>query len=328
MQSKILTKVDIPGFDWESGKVRDWTDIELSQRLIISTDRISAFDVVLPNGITDKGWVLNQLSVFWRNFLKERFPDSRNDLVSSNDESCLAYLGVLIPEQKETLKGRMMLVRMAEVIPVECVVRGYISGSLWEKYSGLQGKYSFSKIPIWDHELPLGLEENSQLPEPIFTPTTKAPSGEHDTPLRFVEMKQHIERWLSEHPEIQKKTSPELLAQTIRSDSLGFYQAAQEHARSRGIIIADTKFEFGIVAGELCLIDEVLTPDSSRFWPLVTYKPGGPQPSYDKQPVRDWLKASGWNKKPPAPELPSKVVRTTTERYKEAYQRLTGKSLD
>lgn len=327
---KILIDVrdKVPGLEWESGKVRDWTDVGLGQRLIVSTDRISAFDKVLPNGIADKGWVLNQLSVFWRNFLKERFPDSQNDIVSSNDESCFAYLGVLTPEQKEVLRGRMMLIRKAEVIPVECVVRGYISGSLWGKYAQLRGKYSFAQIPVWDHELPLGLEESSQLPEPIFTPTTKAPSGEHDTPLRFGEMEQHIEEWLKGHPEIQKKTNYKLLAETMRSNSLDFYGVAKEYARDRGITIADTKFEFGVLEGILLVIDELLTPDSSRFWDLEKYEPGRSQESFDKQPVRDWLTKSGWNKKLPAPELPPEVVRATTERYKEAYQRLTGKSLD
>lgn len=323
MKNRILidAKSEIPGFEWQSGKVRDWVEVGLGQRLIISTDRISAFDVVLPNGIAGKGWVLNQLSIFWRNFFKGEFPGLANDLVSSSDESCFAYLGVLPFEQKELLEGRLMLVRNAEVIPVECVVRGYITGSGWKDYQ--------EDGTVCGIKLPSGLRESEKLRKPIFTPTTKAPSGEHDAPLNFSEMQRHIEEWVDANPGVSKiVVSSRLLAGNMRSTSLRLYEIAEDYARERGIIIADTKFEFGIIAGELCLIDEVLTPDSSRFWPMVDYKPGGPQPSFDKQPVRDWLDDSGWNKKPPAPELPPEVVQATTERYKEAYQRLTAKSLD
>lgn len=331
MENKILTSVrelDIPGVKWESGKVRDWTDnIPFSQRLIVSTDRISAFDVVLAGGILWKGWVLNQLSIFWRNYFRGKLPNIiESDLVSSADDSCLAYLGVLTPEQKAALKGRMMLVRKVPVVPVEAVVRGYASGSFWKKYVWIRNRYADNKIQVWDHELPLNLQESSELPEPIFTPTTKAPQGEHDIPLRFIEMEAHIESWIKGHPEIQGKADARILSGAIRSTSLAIYNEAREYARKRGIIIADTKLEFGW-DDRLILIDELLTPDSSRFWDADKYCPGGPQPSFDKQPVRGWLEASGWNKKPPAPALPAGVVQATTERYRKAYEILTGREL-
>jgi len=335
VKNNLLIKVDIPGFQFCSGKVRDWTDLPFfNQRLIVSTDRISAFNHVLSGGIPNKGVVLNQLSAFFKAFLKERFDlmglTLQTDLVSSDDRDCFAYLGSrLSSEQTEKLKGRMSLVKKAEPIPVEAVVRGFSCGSLWEKYSAICGKYGFDMVPVWGHELPLNLREADQLPKPIFTPTTKAPQGENDTPLRFDEMEQHVNQWLSSRPEIKKRTNARVLTEEIRSRSLTIYGIAYEYAKRRGILIADTKMEFGINIdegeAELHLIDEVLTPDSSRFWDAAEYKAGGPQPSYDKQPVRDWLVASGWDKKPPVPSLPSEVIEGTQRRYITAYERLIGK---
>ena len=332
MENTVLIKVDqlgIPGVKWQSGKVRDWVDVGLGQRLIVSTDRISAFDLVLPSGVPGKGRVLNRLSLFWRNYFWEKFPEVGSDLVSATDETCSAYLGVLTPEQKEVLVGRMMLVRKVLVVPAEAVVRGYASGSIWDKYAWTRARYPSNKVHVWDHELPFDLEESGELLEPIFTPTTKAPQGEHDMPLRFSEMEMHIETWLEKHPEIQRKTNASIISKTIRSASLDYYKSARAYAQNCGIIIADTKLEFGIdpITGELCLIDEVFTPDSSRFWSAAFYKPGCGQSSFDKQPVRDWLVDSGWNKQPPAPVLPQEVVQATINRYLQVFKMLTGRKL-
>ncbi len=333
MENDILTNIDIPG-NWQSGKVRVWLDVGLGLWLVVTTDRISAFDHVLSGGIPNKGVVLNQLSAFFKVLLKERFGRMgltlQTDLVSSDDRDCFAYLGSqLSSEQTEKLKGRMSLVKKAEPIPVEAVVRGFNCGSLWEKYSAICGKYGFDMVPVWGQELPLNLREADQLPKPIFTPTTKAPQGEHDMPLRLEEMEAHIEKWLSFYPKIQKRTSARVLTEEIRSRSLTIYDIAYEYAKRRGILIADTKMEFGINIGdgeaEFQLIDEVLTPDSSRFWDAAEYNPGGPQPSYDKQPVRDWLVASGWDKKSPAPPLPFEVIEGTQKRYNTVCERLVGK---
>jgi phosphoribosylaminoimidazole-succinocarboxamide synthase len=288
MESRVVTTVSIPGFVWTSGKVRERAivDSALGYLIFVTTDRISAFDVVLPTPIPGKGWVLNQLSIFWKKFLEGIVP---NDLVSSDEATYLAFLGQLSPELKEALKGRTVLAKSVEVIPVECVVRGYISGSFWGEYQKMRGgKLLPYKVSVHGYELPGDLRESDELLIPIFTPATKSPQG-HDINLSYEEMVDHLTIWFIKHPEIQRSTNAELLAQNLCSTSLASYMVAREYAKKRGIIIADTKFEFGIVNGRLTLIDEVLTPDSSRFWDSTTYEPGRTPPSFDKQPVRDWL---------------------------------------
>jgi len=282
------------------GKVRDIYDLD-DKLLIVATDRISAFDVVLPCGIPDKGLVLNQISCFWFEKTKHILPNHLINPVDAAD-SLRRYLPseVALPDY---LIGRSMVIVKAERIPVECVVRGYISGSAWAEYKETG---SISGMPF-----PKGLQESQELPQPLFTPTTKAESG-HDEPLT----KQELENLVG-------KTT----AQELEEKSLAIYQYARSYARSQDIIIADTKFEFGLVHGKLVLIDEALTPDSSRFWDAGQYTVGRPQPSFDKQPVRDWLVASGWNKQPPAPMLPQEIIEKTSQRYKIAYEKLVGKSL-
>jgi phosphoribosylaminoimidazole-succinocarboxamide synthase len=292
------TKLPLPLFC--RGKVRDTYNLD-DKLLIVSTDRLSAFDVVLPNPIPDKGQVLNQLSCFW---FKKTSPVMPNHLVAPVDTTDL--LKRYIPdktEQLDYLLGRSMITLKAERVPVECVVRGYISGSAWAEYKKT-GTISGIKAPK-------GLQESQELPQAIFTPTTKAEAG-HDEPLS----KKELEKLVG-------KTT----AAKLEESSLAVYRFARNYARDRGIIIADTKFEFGFVDGKLILIDELMTPDSSRFWDASLYTVGQSQPSLDKQPVRDWLVASGWNKEPPAPNLPPEVIEATTKRYREAYQRLTGKAL-
>jgi phosphoribosylaminoimidazole-succinocarboxamide synthase len=301
----LLLKTDLPNLYYQ-GKVRDTYEIGDDLFLLIATDRVSAFDVVLPNGIPDKGTVLNQMSAFWfeetRHIVPNHVVDVVNDVnwlnATYGERVCAGYYSF-----PEYLARRSMIVRKAERVDVECVVRGYISGSAWAEYE--------KSGTICGITLPVGLSESEQLPEPIFTPTTKAETG-HDEPITLDQMKSAI---------------GESLTQEIVKISLAVYDHAARYARSRGIIIADTKFEFGIVNGGLILIDELLTPDSSRFWDVETYSPGRAQPSFDKQPLRDWLAGSGWNKEPPAPELPTEVVEDTAERYREAYRRLTGKEL-
>ncbi len=278
------------------GKVRDIYDLG-SQLLIVATDRISAFDVVMPNGIPDKGRVLTQMSLFWFDFLEGVV---ENHLATADPTEYPAVIGKYIQE----LAGRSMLVRKAEVVPIECVVRGYLSGSGWKEYQ--------QKGTVCDIKMPQGLRESDQLAQPLFTPQTKAERGEHDeniSPQQAMEM-------------VGAQAYGEL-----ECTSLTAYTKAAEYARSRGIIIADTKFEFGYAGGKLILIDEVLTPDSSRFWPLDNYQPGRPQKSFDKQPVRDYLESTGWNKKPPAPVLPAEVVESTRARYREALRLLTERDL-
>jgi len=265
------------------------------QLLIVATDRLSAFDVVLPTPIPDKGPVLTQLSLFWFEKLARVVP---NHVISADN-----FAGVLAP-YADALQGRAMLVRRTEPVPIECVVRGYLSGSGWKDY---QKTGSVCGIA-----LPAGLRESDRLPEPIFTPSTKATSG-HDENISFDETVERI---------------GQPLAEKLRDTSLAIYKSAAEFASARGIIIADTKFEFGLVGGELIWIDEALTPDSSRFWPGNQYMPGKPQPSFDKQYVRDYLEKIGWNKQPPAPPLPADVVAATRDKYREAYQRVTGHELD
>jgi phosphoribosylaminoimidazole-succinocarboxamide synthase len=293
----VLLETELPNLYYR-GKVRDLYQLG-DDLLVIATDRISAFDVVLPSGVPGKGLVLNQLSAFWFQKTAHIVPNHLIRAVDDIDWLNATY-GISYPPY---IAHRSMLVRKAERIPIECVVRGYISGSAWAEYAE---KGTISGFPQ-PHEL----KESERLPQPLFTPTTKATTG-HDLPISWEEMESLV---------------GQALTRELREKSIEIYQYAEEYARSRGIIIADTKMEFGIIEGQLHLIDELLTPDSSRFWDAESYAPGGPQPSFDKQPVRDWLTQSGWNKEPPAPPLPPEVVAKTTERYKEAYRRLTGRSL-
>lgn len=276
------------------GKVRDIYDLG-DRLLIVATDRLSAFDVILPTPIPDKGRVLTQLSLFWFEKLKGIVP---HHVISATD-----FSGELAPHA-ETLRGRSMIVRRTQPVPIECVARGYISGSGWKDY---RATGRICGIP-----LPAGLKESDRLPEPIFTPATKATTG-HDENISFEETASQI---------------GESLASRLRDITLEVYRRASEFAAERGIIIADTKLEFGIDRGELVWIDEALTPDSSRFWPADSYEPGKAQPSFDKQYVRDYLERIGWSKQPPAPALPSDVVSATRAKYREAYKRLTGRELE
>ncbi len=279
------------------GKVRDIYDLG-ERLLIVATDRISAFDVVMPNPIPDKGKILNQLSAFWFEFTKGVVP---NHLLSTHVEE---FPNVCRPYQ-DILRGRSMLVVKTEVLPIECVVRGYLSGSGWEEYQKT-GK-------VCGISLPEGLVESSPLEEPIFTPATKAEQGLHDENITF----ERVEAMVGKD-----------LARQLRSISIEIYKRAREFADSKGILIADTKMEFGLKDGNLILIDELLTPDSSRFWPKDAYRPGGAQKSFDKQFLRDYLLSIRWNKTPPAPELPEEVIQKTREKYLEAYERLVGKPLE
>lgn len=302
MTPSVLMEADLPLPLFIRGKVRDSYNLG-NHLLIIATDRISAFDSVLPCGIPKKGLVLNQLSVFWFRQTSELIP---NHLVETVDAT--HCLDTYIPEDERFpcpsyLSGRSMVVKKVKRLPIECVVRGYLSGSAWAEYQQSGTVSGFS--------LPKGLKESQELPEPLFTPTTKAESG-HDLPLTM--------------DQIRKMTGKET-ADTIKEKGLAIYNYAREYARKRGIIIADTKMEFGLDDGQLILIDELLTPDSSRLWDADQYKVGQSQPSYDKQPVRDWLVEAGWNKEPPAPMLPQDVIEATTRRYVQAYERLTGKDL-
>jgi len=302
LNSSVLLSTDLPLPLFIRGKVRDTYELG-DLLLIVATDRISAFDSVLPCGIPDKGWVLNQLSIFWfrqtvnlvPNHLVEPLDDVRRLDTYLSAEKCFPY--------PDYLTGRSMVVRKAKRIPVECVVRGSLSGSAWEEY---QQQGTVSGMP-----LPGGLQESQELPQPLFTPTTKAETG-HDQPLSMAEMKGLV---------------GEPLATEMKEKSLAVYNYAREYALARGIIIADTKMEYGLDSDRLILIDELLTPDSSRFWDTALYKVGQPQPSYDKQPVRDWLVQMGWNKEPPAPMLSSDVIEATTMKYRQVYERLTGRKL-
>jgi phosphoribosylaminoimidazole-succinocarboxamide synthase len=276
------------------GKVRDVYDLDDSY-LFVATDRISAFDVVLSPGIPDKGKVLNQIAVFWF----RHFADIPNHLLESDFDRFPAEV-----RHHEELRGRSVLVRKCEVVPVECVARGYLVGSGLKEYKE-SGK-------VCGIELPQGLTTASKLPEPIFTPATKEETG-HDENISFERM--------------ATITGPALAAQ-LRDLTLSLYRRAAEYAQSRGIIIADTKFEFGLAGGEVIWIDEALTPDSSRFWPADQYAVGSNPPSYDKQFVRDWLETTGWGKNPPAPELPPEVVAKTREKYLEAFRVLTGEEAE
>ena len=293
----ILLRTDFPDLELHaSGKVRDVYNVGADRLLFVATDRISAFDYVLASGIPAKGRVLTQISLFWFDFLKDIVP---NHLVTANVEEYPEALR----KYADQLRGRSMLVTRANMYPVECVVRGYLSGSGWKEYQQT-GK-------VCGIELPKGLRESDKLPEPIFTPSTKAASG-HDENISFDEMVKHVGRVDSEK---------------LRELTLAVYNKAANYALTKGIIIADTKFEFGQTASGVILADEVLTPDSSRFWPADTYAPGKSQLSYDKQYVRDYLEEIHWEKKPPAPALPEAVQQNTSAKYVEAYRKLTGKEL-
>jgi len=294
----VLLKTDFPDLElYASGKVRDVYKLDQDRLLFVATDRISAFDFVLATGIPHKGQVLTQISLFWFEFLKDVVP---SHLISADVERYPAAAR----QYADQLRGRSMLVTRAEMVPVECVVRGYLSGSAWKEYR-TTGR-------VCGIELPPGLQESDQLPEPIFTPATKATTG-HDENISFDDMARLV--------------GPDLSRQ-LRDLSLHVYSKAAAYARERGIIIADTKFEFGHTAAGLTLADEVLTPDSSRFWPASQYQAGRAQDSYDKQYVRDYLEEIRWNKQPPAPALPPGVARQTSEKYVEAYRQLTGRRLD
>jgi len=294
----VLLQTDFPDLQLHaSGKVRDVYQLDDDRLLFVATDRISAFDYVLATGIPHKGRVLSQISLFWFDFLSDIVPS--HVITAAVDRYPQA-----VRKYADQLRGRSMLVQRAEMFPVECVVRGYISGSAWKEYKAT-GK-------VCGIDLPAGLRESDAFPEPIFTPATKAVTG-HDENIPFEQMR--------------KIVGSETAGQ-LRDITLKIYKKAAAYARQRGIIIADTKFEFGRTAQGITLADEVLTPDSSRFWPADQYRPGQPQESYDKQYVRDYLEKIRWNKQPPAPALPLEVARGTSEKYLEAYFQLTGHRLD
>jgi phosphoribosylaminoimidazole-succinocarboxamide synthase len=292
----VLLKTDIPYLKLHNkGKVREIFEID-NNLLLVATDRISAFDVILPNGIPHKGSVLTQMSEFWFELIREL---TENHLITTSIDE----IDKITEEDRNLLRGRSMLVKKVDVIPVECIVRGYLAGSGWKEYKehGTVCKIS----------LPDNLKESDKLPEPIFTPSTKAESG-HDENISFEEA---------------VKITGRDLAEEISQKSIAIYKKASEYALTKGIIISDTKFEWGKYEDKIILIDEVLTPDSSRFWPLESYSPGKPQPSFDKQFVRDYLESCGWDKNPPPPSLPEDVIRTTSEKYLEAFAKLTGEEI-
>lgn len=292
----------IPGTEYEGlplirqGKVRDIFDTG-DALLMVTTDRLSAFDVVLPDAIPDKGKVLNQISVFW---FKQMESIVKNHIISTDVND----YPVQFHKYKDKLEGRSMLVKKAQPMAVECIVRGYISGSGWKSYQ--------SEGHVCNIRLPQGLQESDKLESPLFTPSTKAEIGDHDINIGFEEAANIL----------GKET-----AEKLRDLSLEIYNRGAAFALEKGIIIADTKFEFGLLDGEIILIDEILTPDSSRFWPLDDYAPGRGQKSFDKQTVRDWLTNSGWDKTPPGPKLPQEIIDNTSKTYKEIFTRLTGKTI-
>jgi phosphoribosylaminoimidazole-succinocarboxamide synthase len=294
--NRILLQTDFPDLNlYARGKVRDLYALD-GQLLFVATDRISAFDYVLGTGIPEKGRLLTQLSLFWFDFLKNIV---QNHLITANVDEYPAAL----KKHADALRGRSMLVKKAQMIEIECVARGYLSGSGWKEYQKTGA--------VCGIKLPAGLKESDKLPEPIFTPATKAVTG-HDENISFEEMVKHTGRELAEQ---------------LRDLTLKIYSTAADYAAGKGIIIADTKFEFGRIAEGLVLADEVLTPDSSRFWPADKYQPGRAQESYDKQFVRDYLEEIKWNKQPPAPSLPDDVARKTSEKYIQAYKTLAGREL-
>jgi phosphoribosylaminoimidazole-succinocarboxamide synthase len=294
--SRVLLETSLDGVERHArGKVRDVYQIG-DKLVIVATDRISAFDYILPTGIPDKGRVLTELSIFWFDFLKDVVPVH---FITAD----VSQYPEPLPRFRDQLDRRSMLVRRAKMIEIECVARGYLSGSGWKEYT--------QSGTVCGIVLPSGLKESDRLPQPIFTPATKAQSG-HDENIPFSAVIEQV---------------GEELARRLRDLTLDIYTRAADYAHRRGIIIADTKFEFGFADGELVLADEVLTPDSSRFWPLETYSPGGAQPSFDKQYVRDYLESIRWNKQPPAPPLPDEIAQKTSEKYKQAYRVLTGQNL-
>jgi len=296
-----ILQLDLPGVKkLRSGKVRDIFDLG-DALLLVASDRISAFDVIMPNGIPRKGEVLTQISHFWFEKFTSLVPNHL--LRRANEPLGVPALAGLPAVQLADLQRRSMIVKKAKPLAIECIVRGYLSGSGWKEYKNSQ--------TVCGIKLPAGLTESAELPEPIFTPSTKAEAG-HDENIPF--------------EQAQKIVGADLATQA-RNLSLKIYKAGRDYARQRGIIIADTKFEFGLRDGKLILIDEVMTPDSSRFWPADQYQPGRGQPSFDKQFVRDYLETLDWNKTPPGPVLPPDVVAKTSAKYLEAYERLTGKKL-
>ncbi|HUG16496.1 MAG TPA: phosphoribosylaminoimidazolesuccinocarboxamide synthase [Thermomicrobiales bacterium] len=291
-----LRSIDIPRLRlYRRGKVRDMYDLG-DRLLMVATDRVSAFDVVLPDAVPDKGQILTRMSLFWFEMTRSVVP---NHLISAEIDDLPEFLGT----NREALRDRFMLVRKAQRIDIECVVRGYLAGSGWAEYRRLS--------TVCGAPLPAGLVESEKLAEPIFTPAAKADAG-HDENIS-------IERMASL---IGSETTT-----ALRDTSIALYAKAEAYARSRGIIIADTKFEFGLIDDTLTVIDEMLTPDSSRFWDGAAYEPGRAQASFDKQPLRDWLEASGWNKMAPGPPLPPEIINETAERYRRAYERITGQEL-
>jgi phosphoribosylaminoimidazole-succinocarboxamide synthase len=296
-QNPVILQTQIPGVERHAqGKVRDVYSVDDRRLLIVATDRISAFDYILATGIPDKGRVLTQLSIFWFDFLRAVIP---THFLTAD----VAEYPAPLPQFRDQLEGRSMLVKRAKMIEIECVARGYLSGSGWKEYR--------QHGTVCGIKLPAGLRESDKLPEPIFTPSTKAQSG-HDENVSMEQVAGII---------------GQDLAKRLHDLTLEIYSRAARYAETKGIIIADTKFEFGFVDGELVLGDEVLTPDSSRFWPAETYKPGGAQFSFDKQYVRDYLESIHWNKQPPAPGLPDDVAAKTGEKYRQAYRVLTGRDL-
>lgn len=294
---QAVTELSLPGVPlYSRGKVRETFDLG-DRLLMVATDRISAYDSVLPNGIPGKGIILTQFARFWFGYLNDQIS---NHLLTTE----LDRLPEHIMRYRHLLTGRSMIVRKANRVDVECVARGYLSGSAWAEYQ--------ENGTVCGQSLPAGLVESDKLPEPIFTPATKS-SGGHDENISFDQMREIVGTELADQ---------------LRRVTLDIYCTAEAFARERGIIIADTKLEFGFINGQLSLIDEVLTPDSSRFWDVELYEPGASQPSFDKQIVRDWLTSSGWDREPPAPKLPSDVALRTAQRYYEVFQRLTGETLD
>ena len=290
----VVRETHLEGLDIRRGKVRDIYDLG-ECLLIVATDRISAYDVIMPTGIPDKGRILTALSLFWFDFLSDVTP---NHVITAD----VGQMGPEVQTQADTLHGRSMLCRKADVFGVECVVRGYLAGSGWREYQA-QGT-------VCGIDLPEGLKQCDRLPEPIFTPATKAESG-HDENISFEQAKAII---------------GDDAATTLRDRSIAIYQKAADYARERGLVLSDTKFEWGKADGRIILVDEVLTPDSSRFWPADVYEPGHDQPSFDKQFLRNYLDTLDWDKTPPGPDLPETIVLRTRAKYVEAYERLTGKT--
>jgi phosphoribosylaminoimidazole-succinocarboxamide synthase len=294
MQTHVVTSTNLPLKHLNKGKVRDIYETDADHLLIVTTDRISAFDYVLPNPIPSKGICLTQLSKFWFDYTKKIVP---NHVVSTELQDFPKSLQAF----KDELLNRSMLVKKTKVVPIECIVRGYISGSAWKSYK--------NDGTVCGVKMPSGLKESDQFDEPLFTPSTKAEKG-HDINISYEKMKELV---------------GDIIASQLHNISLEIYNKAATYARKKGIIIADTKFEFGMINNEIIFIDEALTPDSSRFWPADQYKPGQSQPSFDKQYVRDYLESTDWDKNSASPQLPEHVILETQKKYQEAYEKITGK---